>query len=293
MSEIKLEVKADDLPPLGFRPPSPVPPSDEPSPYFKWNGSDLGPLEEQIENYEIYEKRTRVLFKDRSSAYANRLDDSIPLIADELKPIFGLTKIGRHRCSVGGRFALMSRIVCNDEGPLTADMVTPDLVSTLQRCYLYRWALGLTNNTDAAMWYRRYKSGVTIITSYRELKVGYDKTHSRGAQISCAAMKRWFKDWSVVDGAMKHIFGHRNCAELRFQIDAIVRRIDTRCVSWTGQILRRIQERCELIALPATPQRRGLLAYVKPNMSSAEIEERKPEEQSENKRPSVSFEVVN
>ncbi|CAH6418810.1 Hypothetical protein POVN_LOCUS533 [uncultured virus] len=239
------------LPPLSFKRPTPPKIVLEPpvapllgiTELLKWDGSNLGAIDEHIENYTIVDSRVRLHFRDGSKAHANRFDNSVALIADELKPLFGLPKIGRHRCTITGRNAIISKIECDDESPFGTSYATPEHLGALQRCYLFRWALGLTYNVDASLWMRNYRSGVSIITSYKELKVNYTNDNPLGAKIPKSAMKRWFSDWEQVTHVAEKLFSHRTMIDLRFEIDAIVRRIDKEWVSWTGQIVRRIQER--------------------------------------------------
>lgn len=217
---------------------------------FKWDGSNLGDVDAQIQSWEIRDEFTIVYFKSGESAYANRFDSSVPLIADELKPLFGLSKIGRHRCLISGRSALISQIVAN-ERRFTPLIATDDMIPSIRRAYVFRWSLGLTQNFDKMLWVRSYKSGITLVTSFCEKK--YDFASAAASQtgsvkptrsrITETAVKKWFGDWKIADDIMREIFGHRNMTEIRFEIDAIVRRVDKSYVSWVTGIISRIQVR--------------------------------------------------
>lgn len=238
-----------ELPPLvppgsGPKPHPPTPPSIVVTPLFKWDGSNIGAVDQHIASYRIISGRVYLYFKDGTVALANRYDNSVALICDELKPLFGLPKIGRHRCTIDNRQAIISHIACEAEHPFNTEMATPELITSLQRCYLFRWVLGLTQNSDAALWVRRYKSGVVIVTSYRENNVAYHKKSPAGAIIPDVSMKRWFTHWDQVNALTSQLFGSRNLSELRFEIDAIIRRVDPKQVSWIACIMQRIQERC-------------------------------------------------
>ena len=254
------EKKRIALAPDSYQPP-PLPdivdftlPDDE-TLQFKWDGSHLGPLDLSIEkHYEFIQDDVirRILVLNPAAGgglvHLNRFDGNIPLIADELKPLFGLPKIGRHRCTVANargvpREALISRID-GEEMPFKAELASDArLVACVQRCYLFRWALGLTRNSDSALWMRTYKSGVTCVTSYRETKVDYEKTKCQGAVIPDSVMKRWFGDWDKVDQTARQVFGETTAAILKFNIEDIIRRYDTTYVWWAGAIVNRIFQR--------------------------------------------------
>lgn len=224
---------------------------------FKWDGSNIGNIDHLIKQHEIIEDRIVLTFINGEKAFVNRYDNAIPLIADELKPIFGLTKIGRHQCTIAAegpigikRQAIISQII-GKEYPFSTSkemskeniLNTPDVQCYLQKSYLYRWALGFTRNSDSALWVRTYNSGVTVITSYREIKVDYENEKVQGAKMSAKSVKSWFHGWEKVDELTQTLFSDKNLTQLRFDIENVVRRIDSNYIWWGLRIISRIQSR--------------------------------------------------
>ncbi len=213
---------------------------------FKWDGSDVGAIDVYITTWEYVDPFTVLFFVDGSRAVAHAYKDAVPLIADELKPLFGLTKLGRHRCTIGARPALITRLIAA-ENSLPKEgkgVVTPDLIPSVRRAYVFRWALGLLRNSDTALWFRTYTSGVSSITSFREDKFDYTRTSSQGATLTQTVVKRWFdNDWDNVNASMRAQFTHEQLVQLRLTIADVIKRLDPKLVTWTQHILRRIQDR--------------------------------------------------
>src|SRR5438067_12449762 len=75
-------------------------------PVLKWDGSDLGDISDfYLEIWEpdigfIGSRLNLNTDKGPAQVLAWKYKDDIPLIIDELKPIFGLRKIGRHKCTI-------------------------------------------------------------------------------------------------------------------------------------------------------------------------------------------------
>ncbi len=220
------------------------PPPPATTPLFKWDGSDIGSIDEHIESFDIAYGNIYLRFKDGTRAMANRFDNSVALICDELKPLFGLPKIGRHRCTINARIAIISNVRAETEHPFATSMASTVNRHNLQCCYLFRWVMGLTQNSDSALWVQRWGSGAVTVTSYREINIAYHKRTPGGATITDVAMKRWFGEWDRVNALAVQLFGDRNLSELRFEIERTVRRIDPKQVAWISCIVQRIQERC-------------------------------------------------
>lgn len=210
---------------------------------YIWDGSHLGSIDDDLLSYEIRDSRVYVKFKQGFEAIANRFDNSIPIIADELKPLFGLPKIGRHRCLIDNRESIISKVECKDEHPFATQMAKTELVPYIQKCYVYRWILGLTQNTDTSLWIRKYKSGIECVTSYRDVSVGYEKKSAQGSCIPKIAVKKWFGSWDQVNKLVQYIFANKKLCTIRFEIETIVRRIDPQQVTWISCMIQRIQER--------------------------------------------------
>lgn len=219
---------------------------------FTWDGSDIGFIDPYIRKWKPYKGQTLLFLHGGFKAYANRLDEksgSISLIADELKPLFGLKKLGRHKCLIGDNPAIITKIE-GQESIFTTEKGenNPKLIPYVQKCYVYRWALGLSSNVDSSLWIRSYTSGVSIVTSYLEIKYMYpeEKDKKQISRIPDVAVKKWFgNDWSKTVEIVENMFDEKSLAKVRLEVDSIIRRIDRSHVGWAQQILRRIQERVD------------------------------------------------
>jgi len=205
-----------------------------------WDGSHLGNL--MISSWR-YHRGHVVVQLGMEEAICNRFDSSISLIADELKPIFGLPKLGRHRGLWADREVILTRLETQEEDSLDCFidetvMLDEALEEGVRRAYAFRWILGMPSNWTSSLWLRG-----NAIYSYREVRTSYDSDDPRGATLPQKCITRWFGEWSGVDRAIRMMLFGRQLAELRLQMDPIIRRLDPGQISWLNQILRRVQQR--------------------------------------------------
>ena len=156
---------------------------------FIWDGSFIGEINEYIISYEIIENYVRLNFKDNLSAYVFKYENSVPLIADEIKPLFGIIKIGRHSATWNGKKVLLSKI----EGSESLLEGTNDIqFEDIQKSYIYRWCLGLTSFGDNILKVRTYKSGIKRVTSYVETEYNYDPKNKYCSKITKSVIIKWY-----------------------------------------------------------------------------------------------------
>jgi hypothetical protein len=201
---------------------------------MNWNGSDIGEINHLIKSCELEGNYYLVTFIDNQQAYIFNFENSLPLIADELKPLFGLPKVGRHKCLINNKKILLCRKL-GEETPFEES--GNFFLTELQRIFIFRWALGFTLTSTLRM--RKLKSGVVSIISYQENSINYDKNNNRRSHIPDIYLKKWFKNEDV-ENVVKTIFTYEDFNRLRFKIDETIRNIDKEYVWWNSNIMERL-----------------------------------------------------
>jgi hypothetical protein len=211
-----------------------------------WDGSDLGDITKyyiDIKNPE--ENKSGAVLKLRTKygdikCFAWKYSNDIPLIIDELKPIFGLPKIGRHKCSIEGINMLIARRENKLENVLEPGQGDID---DIRRCIVFRHLFGIITYGDC-LWYR---PGTGII-SYKELTVDFNK---KGSKISKTNITKWFRgDYGLVNSITLEMLKSTNkedytltkLAQLtRCRINTVINRINKDMIAISSGFMSRIQ----------------------------------------------------
>ena len=152
-----------------------------------WDGSDLGDITKYyLDIAEPLPNMSGSILKlntkyDKIKCFAWKYKNDLPLIIDELKPIFGLAKIGRHKCTIEGIKILIAKRVDKKENILKKDEGDID---SIRECIVFRQLFGILTNGNC-LWYRPG----TGVMSYKELTIDHNKTTS---QISKININKWF-----------------------------------------------------------------------------------------------------
>lgn len=195
---------------------------------MNWDGSNIGPI--KVEYVNLTPFGHAVTLSDYTTAYIHKYEDLIPLIADEIKPIFGLNKIGRHMCSVDDVPMILSQrhgdtFTCDDE----TDLGERD-IDDIRRCCVFRWCLGFTLNGERDLWQLPDR-----ITSYCERKYTHDITAP-----PTKIIRRWFRNHSRFEQFIAHIFNGTPISQVRSRIEAIIMQFDPDQIEWINSIHRRL-----------------------------------------------------
>lgn len=154
---------------------------------LSWDGSDLGDI-----TYAYIKIRkpaagrvgavlTLQTKAGRVKCLAWSYKNDIPLVIDELKPILGLAKIGRHKCVIDGTKLLLAQRLDPAENAAAKEDGDGDSV----RYYiLFRYFFGVITR-GSFLWHR---PSVGVI-SYKECTVSFTRQSST---ISEANVKKWF-----------------------------------------------------------------------------------------------------
>ena len=154
---------------------------------LRWDGSNLGDISNalvRIEPVEYNKIGNKCILKidGLTKCFIFLYKDDIPLILDEIKPIFGLEKIGRHKCTINKKKYILARLVDDKENVL--DHITEShKKEQAQDVIIFRHIMGLTSHKDF-MWCRN-----SNVLSFRDVKIVYEKS-----TISNTLMKKYFDD---------------------------------------------------------------------------------------------------
>lgn len=204
---------------------------------FLWDGSYIGNINNLIISFEIIEKYVKVKFTN-CEAYVFTYVNSIPIIADEIKPLFGLIKIGIHYGKWGDKDIILYKIEGEEK---MLDTLNGIQIEEVQRAYIFRWALGFSSYGDDILLTRKYKSGVKTVTSYMDLEYNYDPKHKFCSKITKSVINKWFYNSEAIDNMIKSMFKRSDLPTLRNDIDNIIRKIDPNHIAWSTSIICRLQ----------------------------------------------------
>lgn len=204
---------------------------------FKWDGTSIGQIQELIKSYEITDKNV-IVDLNICKAYVYKYENAIPLIADEIKPLFGLVKVGRHHGIWGNKDVLLCKIE-GEESSLN-DSVDID-IEEIQKSYIFRWCLGFSSYGDDILRVRKYRNNIKTVTSYIESEYNYKPKHKYCSKITKSVFTKWFYNVNNLDSIIKTMFKREELPLLSNQLDSIIKRIDKTHISWINNIIYRIQ----------------------------------------------------
>lgn len=212
-------------------------------PLVMWDGSYLGDLDKfitsSVNEFDLVRITFRGLYygsEKNLKAQVYKYSDNVPLIIDELKMVFGMAKVGRHVATIEGKHYLLCQdgLECQLSEYKELLPIDKELKHSIARCYVFRWIMGLTLNTDSSIRMRINKFG-TYAHSYREVGIKYTTS-----KITSIAVKSWFVDECEVEQIVKEFVNNRPHIEIRMNIESIIRRIDPEYVWMISYILDRI-----------------------------------------------------
>lgn len=212
-----------------------------------FDGSFIGDLDHRLDEVQmrilgktISELRCKV--DDYTVAFYKK-NGSANLIIDELKYLFNIQKIGKNSCKLNGTEVILART--NEKETFLSEYegeITPEMLSDIRNCYLFRWCLGLTSNDDRSLAVISSPNKNPYITSVKEIKVCYQKS-----KISRDIINRWFDgDREIFNSLLNEKFSKRIAFHIRSEISDVIRRIDSDEIYWVYLIMNRIYSKIEI-----------------------------------------------
>lgn len=208
--------------------------------HLPWDGSDVGEVSTHVVHVIDGSTTKLLVFDNGISAFITKFLGTICLIADELKPIFGLEKIGRHVCKYNGENAMLHRTIGTEHRISDVESQVP--LEDVRRSIFFRWVLGLTLNRESSLLRREYKSGVVRVTSYNEPNYNYMSLSPQGSVVTKKMLKKWFVTYDEYDKFVVTVVGTSTYFELSERIRKVIERIDLKHGIWTASMMSRLNQ---------------------------------------------------
>ena len=220
-----------------------------------WDGSHLGDISEYFisinepEDGKIGSKLNLKIKNRIVTCYAWKFKNKLPLLIDELKPLFGIPKIGRHTCIIHENHLLIARCINKNEN-IYDSLIHEIDNEKMEELITLRHIFGILGSSNS-FWYRP-TVGVML---YRDITINFDKKTSK---ISDSLINKYFdSDRERVELAMERLL-RKSCVShninpsspthllkiqqlLRIEIEKVIRRLDPDLIYINVCILSRIQ----------------------------------------------------
>lgn len=158
---------------------------------LKWDGSHLGTWHPQ--DIEITKNGKATVWLNKTlniKMIAINSKSCYPCIVDELKPLFGLVKIGTHMVCFKGKSYLLQPFIAEKE--LTVKelgTVPPYLRAQIQDIYAFRFLMGVSQSDD------RHISIRTTVHGQKYALSCCEATEGKGTKaLSQTVTNKWFKN---------------------------------------------------------------------------------------------------
>lgn len=210
-----------------------------------WDGSDLDDITKYYIDISkpktgtVGAKLTLKTRKGHITCYAWKYRDDIPLVVDELKPLFGLNKIGRHKCIIHGVKLLLAQIVEDNENETDGNMKE---IILIREHVVFRYLFGVITRGNF-LWLRPSQG----ITSYKESTITFTRESSN---ISICNINKWFdEDRYTVISTIKDLLLKIGKEEtsfiriiqfLRMKIDETIKRVNPELIFICNGFMSRI-----------------------------------------------------
>jgi len=240
---------------------------------FTWDGTEVTDI---IKNCDIYEaKYNKVKYwvirnndHNVNNPFINCIvrnsKNTVSCLIDELKPIFGLSKVGTHWCNQGGKIKILIRCIQTSDGHIKEEITlnnlntlicdkSPPLLLTMQvqEIFTFRELLGVSCSYDSSVILREGGGSYYPISYYEPGMLTDDKK-----VIPVTILDHWFEDTSI-DEVVQRILKIRRLDQLaqvlhdlREQIDEVIERVDRNTVIHKSCIINRITERLQASLQP-------------------------------------------
>ena len=212
---------------------------------LEWNGTFLNNLDKKYIVSDRKEKTLRIMeIKDDSDTVyrviVTDFKNSVPLIADELKPLFKLRKLGRHSCMIKGKKKILTRIEENHQ--IFNEIFCRTCVEDdIKKSFFFRFVVGLTYNVDKSL---SFEGG--NVTSFYENDINFEKSN-----LSKTCLNKWFDEgWDEITLMTKNLLKNsrdmnKKLMSLKFKIHEIVVLVDKEYTWICNQIIDRLNNLIE------------------------------------------------
>ena len=226
---------------------------------FKWDGSEVTELIKD-ETTKVHEARSEkrmywIIEKgdEKETVLVKSSSHTFACLVDELKPVFGLEKVGTHWAKIHGKTYILfkpekdRKNVILEELTLSEYKYDKNLEKEIQKIFLFREIVGVPRNTEKNIILRVKGLYVQPISFYEaNLNPRID-----GKVLSNIILDRWFKDVDL-DKAVSELFQITSIEQindillpLEQKLREIIERTDPSSVMFVGEILSRVRHRLQ------------------------------------------------
>ncbi len=232
---------------------------------LKWDGTNITSLvkreemfiEEAVLDKYIYWRLSffdNGIWKSDLCIVRSCTHNSMCCFIDELKPLFGLNKIGSHWLKFKNKTLVLYKP--HIENDMIVNDVTLNLVDyrsklkrEVQKIFTFRELLAISRSFESSIVLRIYKNRIKPISFYEPNMApgGNSKI------IPETVLEKWFKDTSI-DEVIKNMTKIKDASEitsfllqLKTKMDEICTRVDSNLITSTDEIVSRIRSRLQFI----------------------------------------------
>jgi len=228
---------------------------------FKWDGTNITGVISKSSIYSVqYNKKEYWIIRYVDPGTNQPYEETclvrpskftVPVLIDELKPIFGLQKLGTHWCVHRDKTKILIKIERTPEGHINEELKLNEIEKSsnllklqVQEIFTFRELLGITCSYESSIIIRN--NGYSPVSFYEPNMLMTDKK-----VIPYKVLDKWFKDTSIDDVVKKLLKIHSIdrigvvLHRLRVEFDSIVERTDKRNIGFKTFILNRITERLQ------------------------------------------------
>lgn len=224
---------------------------------LEWNGTDIGEI-----CYDAKIKKiTLIKYDDDGELIRVYIKPVDPVekyksvIADELKPMFGLMKIGTHICNIKGQMYILYRNY--PDGKLLNKYPKGDIDELLryniQKCFIFKIIMGFCMNLESTVLIVPCED-LLLATTVKDYKINYSNVNNHfGSTLPRTILDKWFDgNWKNVYRMVKTMFHspRTNSEGEKVNFDSnkysdkfekIIREIDKNETFWAVEITDRIK----------------------------------------------------
>ncbi len=217
-----------------------------------WDGSHLGDIDIYVTNDKKVEMEGTVNLLIKTNSCLNKIiqvkifkyKDDVPLIADELKRIFGVSPIGKHRVRYFGDECIINKYV--NDIPIEEFMkyvvdkstLTPLFINEMRNIFAFRYLVCLNCN---------YENKINIRTDSVPYPISYQETtfslfaDKSSCRIPKTIIKEWFdNDDMIFYDTVNLIMKDKDPMLIKFEVESIIRKYNDKYIGWVNSIYDRI-----------------------------------------------------
>lgn len=217
-----------------------------------WDGTYIGEIEldelDEIDSLKLINFNGQMIY---IKPYNNEEKYKL-IIADELKHIFGIMKIGTHSCSIKNKKYILYRY--HESSNLAKYIknkndIDDTLRYNIQICFMFRIIMGFCKNFESNILILPINESIILPTTIYS-KVNYGNTGHMGSTLPRTIINKWFDgNWRNVYKLVQSLFKKINdeskqekfMLKLCDKIESIIEKIDRNEKFWAVEITEKIK----------------------------------------------------